>query len=174
MIRKKKNYVKPKQIFEAGRIEEENVLKEKYGLKNKREIWKTLAIVNYFRRRAKELARAPLEEQEVFFSKLRAIGLNINSVVDVLDLKVENILDRRLSTIVASKGVANTTRQARQMVVHKKILVNGKVIDSPAYLVPIALEEGITKKEKLKSPKELRETKTENEDMTEEVKEKIE
>lgn len=115
-----------------------------------------------------------MEEQEVFFSKLRAIGLNINSVVDVLDLKVENILDRRLSTIVASKGVANTTRQARQMVVHKKILVNGKVIDSPAYLVPIALEEGITKKEKLKSPKELRETKTENEDMTEEVKEKIE
>jgi len=153
MIRKKKSYLKPKKPFEATRIKEENELIKKYGLKNKREIWKTLAKVNYFRGRAKALAKSPLEEQEVLFKKLRAIGLKISTTSDVLDLKVENLLERRLSTIVAKKGLANTVKHARQLIVHKKIKVDGKVIDSPSYLVPVEKENSIEIKEKKKKPK---------------------
>ncbi|MBI2452188.1 30S ribosomal protein S4 [Candidatus Pacearchaeota archaeon] len=146
MIRKKKKYSKPRKLYELGRIKEENALKEKYALKNKREIWKTLAKVNYFRGRAMALAKSNQKEQDVFLNKLKAIGLKTNTLTDVLDLKIENLLERRLPTIVAKKTLANTTRHARQMVVHKKVLVKGKVINSPSYLVPVDEEKFITTK----------------------------
>ena len=153
MIRKKKNYSRPKRRFEKSRIEEENKLVMKYGLKNKKEIWKTLAKVNYYRSRAKALARSSLEDQEVLFNKLKAIGLNTGSIADVLDLKVEDLLERRLPTIVAKKGIAETVKQARQMVVHKKILVGGNVVNSPSYVVQVSLESTINVKKKAKKPK---------------------
>jgi small subunit ribosomal protein S4 len=74
MIRKKNIYAKPKKSFEQARIQEENELIKKYGLKNKKEIWKTLAKINYFRKRAMALARIGGEEQEIFFNKLKKNG----------------------------------------------------------------------------------------------------
>ena len=153
MIRKKNKYVKPKKAFEITRIKEENALVLKYGLKNKREIWKTLAKVNYYRGRAKDLAKLPLEEQEVLFNKLKALGLKTETTADVLDLKVENLLERRLPTVVVKKKIATTVKQARQLVTHKKILVDGKVVNSPSYLVAVSKEDSILIKEKTKAPK---------------------
>ena len=126
---------------------------KKYGLKNKREIWKTLAKVNYFRSRAKALAKAPQKEQEVLFKKLKSIGLKSDTISDILDLKVEDILERRLPTIIVKKKLANTSFEARQLVVHKKVLINGKVMDAPSYLVPINDEKAIELKKKNKKPK---------------------
>ena len=148
MIRKKKNYEKPRKPFEAGRIKDENVLVKKYGLKNKREIWKTIAKVNYFRTRAKALARSPIEEQEKFFAKLRALGLDVKTSADVLDLDVESLLDRRLATIVANKKLANSMKHARQMIVHKKITIDGKVMNAPSYIVTLGEESLIKVKTK--------------------------
>ena len=153
MIRKKKFYSRPKKAFESSRIKEENALVTKYGLKNKREIWKTLAKIDYYRNRAKALAKSPLEEQEVLFNKLKAIGLNTNTIADILDLKVENLLGRRLPTVVAKKGLAATPKHARQMVVHKKILIKGRAINSPSYIVQLSEENLITAKKKIKKPK---------------------
>ncbi len=153
MIRKHKKYVKPRQMFESERIKEENILVKKYGLRNKREIWKTQAKVNYFRSRAKELARKPIEEQELFINKLKALGLNVGSTSDVLDLKVEDLLNRRLPTIVVEKGFASTPLQARQMTVHKRVLINKKVLDSPSYIIPVAQENSISIKKKTKQVK---------------------
>ncbi len=140
MIRKKKLFVRPKKAYEKSRIYEENSLVKKYGLKNKREIWKTSAKINYFRTRAKSLANASHEEQKVFLNKLNLIGLKVNSLEDVLALKVEDLLNRRLSTIVASKKISQTPKHARQMIIHKKILVNNKVVNSPSYIVSVEEE----------------------------------
>lgn len=153
MIRKKKKYVRPRQIFEAERIKEENALVKKYGLKNKLEIWKALAKVNYYRGRAKELAKLPIEEQEVFLNKLKVLGLKVENMADVLGLKVEDILERRLSTVVMKKKLASAAKGARQMVVHKKILIGGKVVSSPSYLIPVAQEGLISVKKKDRKPK---------------------
>lgn len=140
MIRKKKRYVRPKKLYEKVRIEEENKLMEKYALKSKREIWKSIAKIDYFRRRAKALAKSPLEEQEVLFNKLGAIGLKAKSTADVLALNIDDLLSRRLPTIVHKRGIAKTVKQARQMVTHKKILINGRAVNSPSYLVRVAEE----------------------------------
>lgn len=154
MKRKNKSYVKPLKSFEAGRIKEENELKKKYALKNKREIWKTQAQVDYFRGRAKALAARPIDEQKSLFNKLNGLGLKVDAIADILDLKVEDLLKRRLPTIVAQKKLASTVRQARQMVVHKKIKVGGKVVSAPSYLVPVSQENRIEVKKKEKKPKQ--------------------
>lgn len=148
------------KLYQKSRIEEENVLVKKYGLKNKKEIWKTLARINYFRKRAMALTKVSDEEQRVFFSKLKNIGLDIKSIPDVLALKIEDLLRRRLPSIVVYKGIANTVKQARQMVVHKRIRVHDKIIDSPSYIVPVYLEDKITIKEK--APKKSETFKSEN------------
>lgn len=152
MIRKNKLYERPRKAFEKHRIEEENLLAKKYGLKNKREIWKSLAKTDYIRKRAMALAKSSVDEQDIFFNKLRNIGLKISSIADVLDLKVEDLLERRLSTIVEKKRLANSIKHARQMIVHKKILINEKVVNSPSYIVHVFEENTIRVKEgKLKA-----------------------
>lgn len=169
MIRKKNKFSRTRKPFELSRIKEENALVERYGLKNKKEIWKTLAKVDYYRNRAMALAKSPLKEQHVLFKKLQALGLKVEHTADVLGLRVENLLERRLPTIVHKKGLANTVKHARQLVSHKKILIYGKVVDAPSYLVPIAEENHIALKKSAKKPKPKAET-TETAESLEEVK----
>jgi len=45
------------------------------------------------------------------------------------------MLERRLDNVVFRMGFAKTRRQARQIVGHKHILVNGKCINIPSYLI---------------------------------------
>ena len=136
----------PKKLYDNPRILDENKLVEKYGLKNKKEIWKTEAKVKYLRSRAKILITAEQEEQGVFFDKLNKIGLGVNNIAEVLSLDKEDLLKRRLATIVWKKGLANTARHARQMIVHKTILVENNIVNIPSYLVKVDEEKGIKKK----------------------------
>lgn len=144
MIRKKKLYVRPKKLYVRARIDEENALMQKYGLKNKREIWKTAASINYYRSRAKDLAKAPIEEQKILFKKLTALGIKVDSIADVLALKIENLLERRLPSVIARKGMLKTPQQARQMVVHKNVAINDKIVNTPSYIVPVSEENSIS------------------------------
>lgn len=148
MIRKKNKFSWPRKLYDKIRISDENKLVEEYGLKNKREIWKAEAKIKYFRDRAKFLITEPTNEQEQFFAKLRSIGLNVKTIADVLALNKEDLLKRRLATVVWKKGLANTARQARQFIVHKQVLVDGKAVDVPSYIVPIELESNVTVKAK--------------------------
>ena len=45
------------------------------------------------------------------------------------------LLERRLDSIIFRMGFARTRREARQIVGHKHVLVNGKCINVPSYLV---------------------------------------
>ena len=123
MIRKKNKFSRPHKLYDKIRIGQENKLVEMYGLKNKKEIWKSEAKVKYFRSRAKILINASQEEQKNFFEKLNSIGLIVTNIADVLALGKEDILKRRLSTIVWRKGLWKTARHARQLITHRNILV---------------------------------------------------
>ena len=148
MIRKKNKFSWPRKLYDKTRIADENKLVEEYGLKNKREIWKAEAKIKYFRDRAKFLITESTNEQEQFFSKLRSIGLSVKTIAEVLALNKEDLLKRRLATVVWKKGLANTARQARQFIVHKQVFVDGKAVDVPSYIVPTELESNITLKAK--------------------------
>lgn len=59
------------------------------------------------------------------------------------------ILETRLDNLVYRMGFASSIRQARQMVVHRHFLVNGKKVDIPSYLVEVG--DVISLKEKSRS-----------------------
>lgn len=63
------------------------------------------------------------------------------SLDDVLGLTIENLLERRLQSIVSRKGLANTLHQARQMITHGHVTVGDRVITVPSYVVSRVEEE---------------------------------
>jgi len=163
MKRKHKQYSRPKRPFDKNRIIEEEKIKNEFGLKNKKEIWRSESRIKDIRRRAINLIQAGPEEQKKFFEKLGKIGFKATSIAEVLSLDKKDYLRRRFQTIVASKKMARTPKHARQLIVHRKILVDGKAINSPSYIVPIELENKISlkagknPKKKVDGPEEKRE-----------------
>src|SRR5574344_3128282 len=55
----------------------------------------------------------------------------------VTGLAFMRLLETRLDNLVYRLGFARTRRQARQLVNHGHVLVNGKKVDIPSYLVKI-------------------------------------
>ena len=151
MKRQKKLYSRPRRPFDKARIEEENVLKEKYGLKNKKEIWKADAAIGRIRNLAKELITASEDDKKK--------GFPVENIAEVLALNKEDWLKRRLQTILHSGGHANTSKQARQLISHKHVAIGKQVVNVPSYQValeeePIVKLNIVLKTEKPKSKEE--------------------
>lgn len=166
MKRKHKTYSKPKRPFDKTRIDEEVAIKKEFGLKNKREIWKAEARIKSMREKAKKLIGKSEKEQKALFDRLNKIGMNVNSISDVLALDKKDYLKRRLQTIVLKKELATTAKGARQLISHKKVLVDGKAVNSPSYVVPVELENKISLKSKKIKKKKI-EAKEIEEEITE-------
>ncbi|VVB78708.1 30S ribosomal protein S4 [uncultured archaeon] len=163
--RSTKKYSRPRKPFDKSRIEEENQLREKYGLKNKREIWKADASIGRIRNLAKQLITKPEKEKEAFIKRLQEKGFGVNSIAEALSLNKENWLKRRLQTVVFTKGLTTTPKQARQLIAHKHVSVNGRIVNVPSYMV--SLEEESTVKLnivlKIQTPKKSKEEKIKEE-----------
>ena len=129
-------------------MDDENVLIKRYGLKNKREIWKAKTAISKLRRRAKGLIGKEVEEQQKFFDKLNKEGFVVRDISDVLALTEENLFERRLQTILFKKGMVNTVKHARQLIIHKNVLVEGNVVNIPSFVVTRELENKIKIKER--------------------------
>ncbi|WP_456472421.1 30S ribosomal protein S4 [Methanocaldococcus sp.] len=145
-----KKYETPNHPWIKERIEREKELCAKYGLRRKREVWKAETILRKYRRQARRLISDTTEqgakEAKQLFSVLRRYGIlrkENPTLDDVLSLTVEDILERRLQTLVFRKGLARTPRQARQLIVHGHIAVNGRRVTAPSYLVKVEEEDSI-------------------------------
>ena len=128
MRRSRKKYETPRRPWDKARIDEEKKLMRLYGLRRKREIWRAEAIVRKYRRIARALiAKKDKKTERMLLDKLFKLGiLEAQSIDDVLGMTVENVLERRLQTVVWRRGLANTPKQARQLIVHGHITINGK------------------------------------------------
>jgi len=147
MRRFRKKYKRPKRPWDKERIAEEKELLKTYGLRRKREIWRTEEILRKYRRLARRLAAEKDKEKEkILIQKLIRIGVLKPGATldDVLGLTVKDFLERRLQTIVFKKGLANTIKQARQLIVHGHVYVNGIRTVYPSYLVNKDEEDKIT------------------------------
>ncbi len=154
--RKRKKYSRPQRPFDKARIQEENILRDKYGLKNKKEIWKADAAIRRIRNLAKQLITKSEEEKQAFVKKLQAKGFTVNSIADSLALDKEDWLKRRLQTLVFTKKLARTPKQARQLVAHKQVSVGNRTINIPSYQVSLEQESQIRLNIVLKMPKNLK------------------
>jgi small subunit ribosomal protein S4 len=141
MRRFRRTWEPPKHPWRKEVLATEVELVGKYGLRNKRELWKTRTILRKIRSRARTLLALPplerMKEEEDLKRKLINYGLiNENATIDdILSLTVEDILKRRLQTIVYEQKLAKSIYHARQLIAHKKVIVGNNVIASPSYLV---------------------------------------
>jgi len=137
----RKKWQGPKHPWIKERLLREIELMGKYGLRNKRELWRLETLARYFRHRARGLLALPPEirekEEKSLLARLYELGvLPENATLDdVLGLGAEHFLERRLQTIVYRKGLARTIHEARQLIVHGHIAIAGRRIRSPGYLV---------------------------------------
>jgi small subunit ribosomal protein S4 len=62
--------------------------------------------------------------------------LDENAVLDdVLGLSIEDILERRLQTMLVKLNLAKTPYQARQLIVHGHVYIGDRRVSAPGYLV---------------------------------------
>ena len=144
----KKKYETPPTRWDKERIDAEKVILNTFGLRKKREIYMAQAILRKYRRIARELtAKSDKEKEKSIIEKLVKLGLLSDGATldDILSLTVENILERRLQTVLLNKGLANTTKHARQMIVHGHVMIGGRKVVYPSYLVMKEEEEKIQK-----------------------------
>ena len=148
--KQKKKYTTPKFPWRSDILQSELKIMGEYGLRNKRELWRHKTMLSRFRGIARSLLGKPAEErvklESQLLRKLKRYGiLSENAVLDdVLDLTVEDILERRLQTLVFRKGLAKTIYQARQLITHGHIAIGDRRVFSPSYLVQVDEEDKIT------------------------------
>ncbi|MDY6789568.1 MAG: 30S ribosomal protein S4 [Candidatus Nanohaloarchaea archaeon] len=139
MVKKlKKTYETPKKGWQSERIDQEKDIINDYGLKNKKELWKTESILRDLRREARKLNAVRDEQKEQdLLDKLNRLGVISEGaeLTDILDMDLEDILERRLQTIIYRRGLADTMNQARQLINHRHVMVGDQQVDVPGYLV---------------------------------------
>ena len=145
-----KHYNTPSHPWQKVRMEQESNLMHQYGLKNKKEIWRADTKVREMRRQARKLTAKASEtqaqkEKVLLLAKLNRLGMleQDSALEDVLRMNPENILDRRLQTQVYLQGLSSTVKQARQLIVHGHISVDGSVTRVPGMTVTRLQEKNI-------------------------------
>ena len=132
---------KPKRPLNYDLIMDELKTLGTFGLKTKRELWKTQTELSRVRLQARSLLALRQDERErkepILMQSLSKIGLvNENSTLDdVLNLQVTDLLSRRLQTIAQRKLYFKTPYQARQAIVHGHIMIGDNVVTIPSYIV---------------------------------------
>ena len=147
--KQRKKYKNPRFTWSKSTLDAELRILGEYGLRNKKELrHHHFALVKYRTLARKMLAktqteRAAMEKQVLDkLISLRMVPEN-SSLDEILDLTIDNILERRLQTLVYRKGLSKTPQQARQLIVHGHITVNGEKVTSPSYLVNAEEERNI-------------------------------
>ncbi|MBL7002101.1 MAG: 30S ribosomal protein S4 [Nitrosopumilus sp.] len=138
-----------------------------FGLRTKRELWKAHTELSRVRHQARSLLalrqEVRAEKEPILMKSLSRIGLVNNDATldDVLNLNVNDLLARRLQTIVTQKLGFKTPYQARQAVIHGHIMIGERKIDIPSYTVTVGEEDGVHFAPESKIPEMLEKTKTE-------------
>ena len=135
----KRKYKSPRSPWDTVQIQEERKILREFGLRRKKELWKSQAILRKFRRRARLLiATKNKEEVNILIDKMKRFGFITEknaTLDDVLALNVKDVLNRRLQTIVLKKGGAKGIKEARQMITHGNVYIDDRKTKHPSYLV---------------------------------------
>jgi len=139
--KQRKKYETPRFAWQTDVLQSELRLIGQYGLRNKRELWRHKTMLSRFREIARSLIGMSAEErrktEKQLLDRLQRLGIlpETAALDNVLDLTLEEILERRLQTLVFQKGLAKSSYQARQLITHGHVAIGGKKISSPNYLV---------------------------------------
>jgi len=139
--KQRKKYETPRFPWRTDILQEELKLLGQYGLRNKHELWRHRTSLSKFRGIARSLiGKTPEERRKMekeLLTRLKKLGIihETAALDDVLDLTIEDALERRLQTIVFRKGLSKSIYQARQLITHGHITIGKQRVTVPSYLV---------------------------------------
>ncbi len=137
----KKSYTRPRSIWTSDQISSELYVVGSYGLRNKKELWKAQTEIARIRNQARSLLAISTdvrhEKETKLLNYLSRLGIveDSSTLDDILNLKIEDILERRLQTLVMKRSNLKSPYQARQIVVHGHVSIGDRKINLPGYLV---------------------------------------
>jgi small subunit ribosomal protein S4 len=161
----RKAWRKPKRPLNYDLKMEELKILGTFGLRTKKELWKAHTKLSSVRHQARSLLALQQdireEKEPILMKSLARVGLVSNDATldDVLNLQVNDLLTRRLQTLVHKKFGFQTPYQARQAVVHGHIMIGNRVINIPSYIVKTTEEEQIKFTPESKFPEILEKSK---------------
>jgi small subunit ribosomal protein S4 len=139
--KQRKKYETPRFRWRKDILQEELKLLGQYGLRNKHELWRHKTMLSKTRGIARSLIGKTPEErtkmENELLARLKKLGiLDETAVLDnVLDLSIEDLLERRLQTIVFRKGLTRTIFQSRQLITHGHVNIGNRRVTVPSYIV---------------------------------------
>jgi small subunit ribosomal protein S4 len=139
--KQRKKYETPRFRWRKDILQEELKLIGQYGLRNKHELWRHKTMLSKTRGIARSLIGKTPEErakmENELITRLKKLGiLDETAVLDnVLDLSIEDLLERRLQTIVFRKGLTRTIFQSRQLITHGHVNIGNRRVTVPSYIV---------------------------------------
>ena len=145
----RKDWNKPKRPFNFDLKMEELKILGTFGLKTKRELWKARTELSRVRNQARSLLALRQEvrekEEPILIHSLSRIGLVEQNATldDVLNLEINDLLSRRLQTIIMKKLYFKTPYQARQAISHGHIMIDDRIVNIPSYVVKVDEEEKV-------------------------------
>jgi small subunit ribosomal protein S4 len=139
--KQRKKFDTPRFRWRKDILQEELKLIGQYGLRNKHELWRHKTMLSKTRGIARSLIGKTPEErvkmENELLTRLKKLGiLDETAVLDnVLDLSIEDLLERRLQTTVFRKGLARTIFQSRQLITHGHVTIGNRRVTVPSYIV---------------------------------------
>jgi small subunit ribosomal protein S4 len=139
--KQRKKYETPRFRWRKDILQEELKLLGQYGLRNKHELWRHKTMLSKTRGIARSLIGKTPEErakmENELLARLKKLGvLDETAVLDnVLDLSIEDLLERRLQTVVFRKGLTRTIFQSRQLITHGHVNIGNRRVTVPSYIV---------------------------------------
>jgi len=139
-----KTFKRPKNPYERKRYKIELIIIGKFGLKNKKELWRHQLILSKIRllagkiiRNNTHLYKIPLQKYTLlwFCYKYNLIKNKCDNIDLVLSVNLDSLMKRRIQFLVHKKNISRTVHQARLLIMHKNISIKNQVVSKPNYLI---------------------------------------
>merc|ERR1712144_178549 len=141
-----KTFKKPRRPFEKERLDAELKIVGEYGLRNKRELWRIQMVLSKLRKTARELLTLAEDDPKRIFDanalmkrmyKYGFLDESQTKLDYVLALTAQDVLERRLQTLVFKLGLAKSIHHARVLIKQRHIRVGKQIVNVPSFLVRV-------------------------------------
>ena len=142
----------PRKPFDKDRLLNELKVVGTFALRNKREAWRVQLTLAKLRKAARELLTLqegdPRRkfEGDALIRRITKLGLLKESerkLDYVLGLTINQFMDRRLQTQVASRNLAKSFHHSRVLIRQRHISVGKQMVDIPSFMVRVSSEQHI-------------------------------
>merc|ERR1712241_180599 len=139
-----KTFKKPRRPFEKERLDAELKIVGEYGLRNKHELWRIQMVLSKLRKTARELLTLAEDDPKRIFDanalmkrmyKYGFLDESQTKLDYVLALTAQDVLERRLQTLVFKLGLAKSIHHARVLIRQRHIRVGKQIVNVPSFLV---------------------------------------